>query len=207
MTDTQVPARAILTAGCLLTLVAVLAGCGQRQPATSGAQNAPRAIAETLASAPAGQSDDRVRLSIVDKAGYQQAIDARRGKVVLVDYWATWCGPCVKQFPHTVELWSKYRERGLEVIAFSFDDAADAEDLAKVRQFLADQGATFESLVSKIGLNEAADEFDFDGALPHYAIYGRNGRLVKRLSPSDPTIKFRPEMIDQAVEEQLALPH
>ena len=146
-------------------------------------------------------SDGMVTVEVVDTAGYQKAIDAHRGSVVLVDYWATWCGPCIKQFPHTVELSEKYRDQGLKVIALSFDDA-DQIDL--VRKFLADKEAKFDGLISKLSLDEFAEEFDFDGALPHYVVYDRNGKPVKHISPSDPTTTFRPELIDDAVEEQLA---
>jgi hypothetical protein len=91
------------------------------------------------------------------------------------------------------------------VISLSFDDASEPSNIENARRFLADKGATFENLISKVGIDQAAEEFDFDGALPHFVIYDRDGTLVKRLSPSDPTISFRPDLIDAAVEEQLAV--
>jgi thiol-disulfide isomerase/thioredoxin len=173
----------------LLWLVGALAGCSE-------AERAPADSAAAVAAAP-------VKVAVVDRAAYQKAIDAHRGNVVLVDYWATFCGPCVKQFPHTVELWHKYHGRGLDVISLSFDDA---EQIGSVRKFLAENGATFENLISKVGASEeSAEEFDFDGALPHYVLYDREGQVAERISPSDPTRPaFRPDMIDAALEKLLA---
>ena len=74
-----------------------------------------------------------------------------------------------------------------------------------VLKFLAEKGATFDNLISKVGAQESsADEFDFDGALPNYTIFDREGKLAKRISPSDPTVTFRPDLIDAAIEELLA---
>ena len=173
----------------LLWAVGMIAGCSDQRCA-------PVAAATTAAtSAP-------IEITVVDREGYQTAVDRHRGKIVLADYWATWCGPCVAQFPHTVELWQKYHDRGLDVIALSFDDPAQ---IAEVRKFLSEKGATFDNLISKVGAGEeSAEEFDFDGALPHYVLYDREGKIAERLSPSDPTRSFRPDMVDAAVEKLLA---
>lgn len=179
-------------------------GCASDTPsASSGGPRAADGPSAATANDKAPDTD-AIEVTIVDKEGLQKVIDKHRGKVVLVDYWATWCGPCVAQFPHTVELWKKYRDKGLAVIALSMDSP---DDIGDVREFLAEKGAKFDNLLSKYGADEKAfEEFDFDGALPHYAIYDREGKLATRISPADPTIKFRPALIDEAIEAQLAAP-
>jgi thiol-disulfide isomerase/thioredoxin len=53
----------------------------------------------------------------------------QRGKVVLLNFWATWCGPCVKEFPDIVKLYNNYRKKGLTVIAVSVDDPETADEV------------------------------------------------------------------------------
>jgi thiol-disulfide isomerase/thioredoxin len=206
------PAARSTVAVSLFVILLALAGCADEKHTPTGkaandgtaAKEASAAQAESSAVAGRESAVAPLEITVVDKAGFQKAIEAHRGQVVLVDYWATWCAPCVKQFPHTVELWHKHRDEGLVVIALSLDEPDEVDG---VRKFLTDKDATFENLISKIGSGEtAADEFDFDGALPHYVVYDRDGKLAARLSPSDPTINFRPELIDEAVAQQLAAP-
>ena len=113
-----------------------------------------------------------------DAKKLEELIAKHQGKVVLVDYWATWCGPCVENFPHTVELAKKYRAEGLATIAVSFDLL---DDEPKVREFLATQEAGFDHLLSIYdGVNQrAANDFDVE-ALPQYRLYDRQGKLRER---------------------------
>jgi len=65
-----------------------------------------------------------------DINGGNLRLSTYRGKVVLLDFWATWCEPCREETPHFVELQDKYRDQGLQIIGVSMDD-----DAAPVRQF------------------------------------------------------------------------
>ncbi len=198
----QLSSLALLSVVSLLFASGAL-GCNSEKK-SPGANSPAGAAAKSSGAGADGQDAPEIPITVVGRQEYEQILAKHRGRVVLVDHWATFCGPCMKQFPHTVELWEKNRDRGLDVISLSFDEPSNLEP---VRKFLADKGAHFENLVSKVGSGEtSAEEFDFDGALPHYALYGRDGKLVKRLSPSDPTATFRLEMVDEAIEELLSQP-
>lgn len=185
-------------------------GCAKSEPPPTAAEtktvNATTATSPTTSTppteSPAAIAVDKVRLTKVDRAEFDKVVARHKGKTVLVDFWATWCGPCVKQFPHTVELSHKYADKGLVVISVSFDDL---DDEAEVRKFLAEHGATFENLLTKVDAQQAIDDFKIDnGTIPNYWVYDRSGKIARRISPSDPTAKFRIEDIDAAVEELLA---
>ena len=63
-----------------------------------------------------------------------------RGKVVLLDYWSTWCPPCMEQMPEIVAVYQKYHERGLEVIGVSLNEGDETALRAKLPRFLKDRG-------------------------------------------------------------------
>jgi len=121
----------------------------------------------------------KINLVRADGAALNDLVASKKGKIVLVDYWATWCPTCVENFPHTVELSKKYADQGLAAIAISFDLF---DDEPKVRDFLAKQGANFDNLISShnnVGQQMGAD-FDLGGPLPEYRLYDREGKLVKK---------------------------
>jgi peroxiredoxin len=57
--------------------------------------------------------------------GKNLRLSSYRGKVVLLDFWATWCYPCREEIPHLVDLQQKYGDRGLQIIGVSLDDSSD----------------------------------------------------------------------------------
>jgi thiol-disulfide isomerase/thioredoxin len=98
------------------------------------------------------------------------------GKVVLVNIWATWCGPCIEEFPDIVELKEKYNDN-LEVVFISADFPEDRE---RALQFLKDQNVTWETYM-KTGKDEPfinAISEDWSGALPFTKIYSKSGQIT-----------------------------
>ena len=63
--------------------------------------------------------------SLPELNGQTLQLSTYRGKVVLLDFWATWCDPCREETPHLVELQNKYRDEGLQIIGISMDDSPE----------------------------------------------------------------------------------
>jgi thiol-disulfide isomerase/thioredoxin len=199
-------ARNLSAATCLLALCL---GCGTPVPNSEG--NANRKPANQTASLPPTPEsvtpesvEEPVALELVDIAGFKKHVTDRRGKVVFVDYWATWCIPCVKKFPETVELYQKFYGSDLEVISVSFDPA---EHEAKVLKFLTDSRASFKNILHKESDNASGfDEHKIDGGIPFFILYDRTGKLRYRFSLESEDIEnCEPtDNIDVRIRELLA---
>jgi thiol-disulfide isomerase/thioredoxin len=178
----------------MIALMASFAGCSRSEPAP-------------VADKPQGRVEQRSAVvTTVDRAEYDAALVSLRGKVVLVDCWATWCVPCLQQLPHSLELAEKYGSDGLAVLTLSFDDPSKSTQVQKV---LASKGG--DSLgthyISQQGGSPASmDTFEITGgALPHYKLYDRTGKL-RRTFALDPAAErqFTPHDVSAAVTELLA---
>jgi thiol-disulfide isomerase/thioredoxin len=119
-----------------------------------------------------------VQLRVVDERQFAAALTEQRGKVVLVDFWATWCEPCRVLFPHTVELSRRYADAGLAVVTVSLDDL-DAKD--DVLRFLGENNAQTINFQSCYGLGTRTIEaFQVGrGAIPYLKLYDRQGKVQK----------------------------
>jgi len=119
----------------------------------------------------------------VDAAGLAAAIAKEKGRVVLVNFWATWCVPCREEFPDLVKLEKTYRARGLSVLGVSTDLA---KDMPAVEKFLASAKPEFANYRKKSGGDdqvfiEAVDP-KWGGELPFSVVYGADGKKAKVLS-------------------------
>jgi len=124
-----------------------------------------------------------VAVSPADASTIKRAISAERGHVVVVNFWATWCEPCVAEFPDLVKFEARYRKKGVMVMAVSADMRKDIA--GKVQPFVTKQHATFPQFLQVS--NDPEDfinAFDttWQGDLPRTFIYDKSGKLVKSLS-------------------------
>lgn len=118
-------------------------------------------------------------LAPVDESGYRRLIAGGKGRVVLVDFWATWCDPCRAEMPQLVGLAARYRARGLDFVTVSCDEP-EQEGGAAV--FLEKNGVPVPRYIKRAGNDEEfIDSIDphWSGALPALFLYDRQGRLVK----------------------------
>lgn len=127
-----------------------------------------------------GKKADAVNVTPIDRKGLQKAIREHRGAVVLVDFWATWCPPCIKAFPHIVDLHREYDD--LQVVSVSMDDPEDA--MGDVRKFLGKHDPPFETYILDVPeytpfVRAMSDEWQ--GELPAMFIYGRDGERRHQL--------------------------
>lgn len=116
-----------------------------------------------------------VTLTMGDESTLKSWIQEHHGDVILVDFWATWCAPCVAQFPHTVALAKQYGKQGLTTISVSMDEPDQQE---QVRKFLTAQQACFLNLLTPYGAgSQFPDAFEIRGDVPVYKLYDRQGKL------------------------------
>jgi thiol-disulfide isomerase/thioredoxin len=140
----------------------------------------------------------RVRLEPLTYDQFQQRLSAWRGRVVVVDVWATWCAPCLERFPRMVEMHRRYRDRGVQFVSLSVDNRDDRQALAEARRFLEQQQATFENYLLDENILQAFEKLDIMG-IPAVFVYDRAGRLRRKLTGDDPNRQFTDQDVETAL--------
>ena len=140
-------------------------------------------------------------LSLASYSEFDAFVQKSKGKVVVVDFWATWCEPCRQRFPHLVELHDKYADLGLECVSVSLDEQHVQED---VLTFLKRRRATFTNFlwIDRAPADSRAFErrYRYKGGIPHMAVFGRSGELVWN-SSDEP---MGPGLVDRVIRDELA---
>ncbi len=176
----------LLVSGTLLLLL----GCQHSSaPQGTSAENssppsvssAPPQSSPPQQSPSSGSNQAQVRIQYLDYQGLQRLIASHRGKVVVVDYWSTFCGPCMKEFPHLVELSRKYAEQVACIsVSLDYDGTGKPEEVEPgVREFLEKQQATFDNVIFAQDPEKHLYPHLGAAAIPVVQVYDRQGRLVR----------------------------
>ncbi len=121
---------------------------------------------------------EEVKLEEISTEGVQALIRQKSDKLTLINVWATWCGPCVTEFPDLVEINLMYRNRDFELITISADNLAKKE---KVHEFLKKKHASGRNYIfngtDNYALIEAVDE-NWQGAIPYTMLIKPDGEII-----------------------------
>ena len=125
--------------------------------------------------------------------GKNLSLSDLRGKAVLVNFWATWCGPCKIETPWLVEMQNQYGSAGLQVVGVAMDDSGKDD----IEKFAKDMGVNYPVLLGKEAVGDA---YGGVPALPESFFVSRDGKIVDRIIG----LKGRSE-IEDAVKKALSI--
>jgi thiol-disulfide isomerase/thioredoxin len=106
--------------------------------------------------------------------GKSVSLSSLRGKAVVVNFWATWCGPCKIETPWLVELQNQYGAQGLQIVGVAMDDSGKDE----IAKFAKDMGMNYPVLLGKEAVGDA---YGGVPALPESFFIGRDGKIVDKI--------------------------
>lgn len=137
-----------------------------------------------------------VTLKDIDEDGIHELIDNSSGKLRLINIWATWCGPCVTEFPEFVIMNRMYNARDFELITISADDPAKKD---KVLKFLKEKQAANANYIftgdNKYKLIEAVDP-NWQGALPYTLLVEPGGKIVYAKQSTIDPLKMKKMIVE-----------
>lgn len=115
----------------------------------------------------------------INEAGFEALVQAHKGKVVLYDFWATWCAPCRAEMPQLLDLEQKLRSRGVTLVTISADDREHKAAADKFIQMFRVEGPAYIRQANDDDRFTNAIDPKWTGALPALFLYDRSGHKVR----------------------------
>ena len=153
--------------GFIFCCLAVFPGCGDKSASQAGK---PTAAASVLAPEDLGPAPNFV---LPTPDGTMVSFADFQGKIVLVDFWATWCPPCQEEVPGFVDLYNRYQDKGLVIIGISVDEGG----VERVKEFMKEYSVNYPIVMAN---DEVIRAFGGIRGLPTTFLVNAQGRIVKR---------------------------
>jgi cytochrome c biogenesis protein CcmG/thiol:disulfide interchange protein DsbE len=165
----------------------------EAEPATTSASAdpAPAAAAtgsEETAACMADAKPANFNFTVKDVDGNEVSLSSYKGKVVLLNFWATWCGPCKAEIPGFVRLQDKYRDKGLVIVGYSVDDTAD-----KAKAYAAEYKMNYPILLGE-GREDVQDAYGPIWGIPASFIISKDGKVCRKHMGIAPEAVFEKEV-------------
>ena len=116
-------------------------------------------------------------IATVTAADIEALVDANEGKVVVVNFWATWCPPCLREFPDIIEVYKRYEADGLEVVAVAMNEADEVEDISAFLQKFEPPFDIYRAATIDVDFYEGVVESWF-GEMPMTLVFDTTGNPV-----------------------------
>jgi peroxiredoxin len=129
---------------------------------------------------------------LTDLEGNSVSLSQFRGKVVVLDFWATWCPPCREEMPELESAYNKYREKGVEVVAVSTDDSKEP-----VESFVKQNNITFIVLHAPAEKMASIDQFYKITSIPRVLVIDREGTIRADITG------YSPGRVEQEIQKVL----
>jgi len=147
----------------VLFLFMIIAGCGRAEANSNNKKNE-----EKVGLAKSNIAPD---FTLNDMEGNSHTLSQYRGQVILIDFWATWCPPCVVEIPHFVKLYNKYNEKGFVILGASLDN-----NEKKLKSFVSNQAMNYPVLVNA---GNVSSKYAIQ-AIPTAYLIDKQGKIEKK---------------------------
>lgn len=125
-----------------------------------------------------------------DLDGKPMSVGNFKGKIVLVDFWATWCGPCVGELPNVLKAYEKFHGKGFEIVGISLDS-----DKGKLTSFIKEKNMPWQQFFDGGGWKNKVSQHYSVNSIPATYLVGKDGKII--------AANLRGEALDQALAKAL----